>query len=285
MEELKSDEVVQISDAVEGDGSYSQAYAIGYKSIDDALKGGFRFGDMCIITGVSGHGKSLLAYNMALNLAERDYSSLYFSFELTIDNLFAKLVETGAPVKNLKIYTPKFNTSGNIDWIKKKIIEAKEKYNTSFVFIDDADYLSPTKRIFDSSQYRHVVGAICRELKSLAIELEIVIFLMAHVRKLEKGKGIELQDLSESGDLYKKSDFVLAISRNSVKEMVGGVQTIIYTGYSKLRILKNRITGEHPIVDLELTGGRLIAYKETVKDIRDFTNDNEIEVGEDLFNN
>ncbi|GAG16599.1 unnamed protein product, partial [marine sediment metagenome] len=231
---------------------------------------------------------TFLSQSMALNLAEKDYSVLYFSYEVMIDNMIAKFKETGVDINKLKIYAPKKNTSGEVDWIKKKIIEAKEKFDVKFIFIDDVDFLYPSKKTFGSNQYRHVLGAISRELKGLAIELEVVIFFMAHVRKTPQGRAIELQDIGESADLYKKADFVLAISRNSTEVNIGGLKTVVYQDHSTLRLLKNRISGEHPIIDLEVESGRLKQYGLKAKDMRDFTGEeksDEIIITNDLFNN
>ena len=118
------------------------------------------------------------------------------------------------------------------------------------LIIDHIEYLSPSN-IRSSDQYRIVLNNVCQELKSLAIELEIVIFLMAHVRKVEK-REVEMQDISESSGIYKLADFVFCITRQSETRMENGRKTEVMENRSIIKMLKNRLTGDLPKLDVIL---------------------------------
>jgi predicted ATP-dependent serine protease len=239
------DEVVNIKDMEKFGGGYSSPFSVGFPAIDTALLGGVREGDLVIITGLSGHGKTLLSQTISVNLSKQMFSSLWFSYEIPLHNLAARFKSMGAPDESFLIFTPRRNTSGNLKWVKEKIKEGMEKYNTKFIFVDHLEFLSPTT-IHNSDQLRMILNSVCMELKTLAIELGVIIFLMAHVKKVES-REVQMQDISESSGVYKLADFVISITRCSeIKMLTSGQKEEAFTNRSIIKILKNRLTGELP---------------------------------------
>jgi len=247
---LSDDKVVHIKDAATRNGEWSTPYPIGFQTIDDAIKGGVREGDLIVGTGLSGCGKTTTFQAVSINLCKQGHSCLWFSYEVIIDNLYAKFKEMGNYDDKLEIFTPKNLSSGNLEWVQEKIKESIVKNNSKFIFIDHVDYLAPKKGIKGTDQKRMVLGEICRELKRMAIDLKVTIFLIAHIKKVQ-GRAVEMQDISESGDLYKIADLVFTVGRNTSIENVGGQKISVMTNLSTFRILKNRITGECPYFEYE----------------------------------
>lgn len=256
-EALNDDAIVHIKDAVKRDGEYTKPYPLGYPVIDSTIKGGVRAGDFIVGTGISGHGKTSLLRNISVNMSKSRESSVWFSYEEMVENMYAKFKEMGVVDKSFKIFTPKQMTSGNLQWIQEKIKESIDKYNTKFVFIDHIEYLTPKKSIKTSDQLRMVLGDICRELKELAMSLEIVIFLISHVKKVQ-GRAIEMQDIGESGHIFKLADLVLGVQRHVTYEVRGGHKMEIFGTTSTLMVLKNRIGGERPIMDFYMDNDIII---------------------------
>jgi predicted MPP superfamily phosphohydrolase len=156
-----------------------------------------------------------------------------------------------ADTEKLKVYTPKKLKSGNVGWIYQKIIEGVEKFGTKFIFIDHLDFLTPQRQT--DEQRRIVISDICIELKNLAKELGVVVFLLAHVRKVQFSRAVELQDLSESGATYKLADFVFTIEREASIENISGKKAEVYrTNNGTVRMLKNRLTGVQPIMNFQM---------------------------------
>lgn len=247
--------VVPIKEACERDGEYTEAYPTGYSIFDDAMKvgdqvkGGVRDGDLVVITGLSGHGKSTYAQNLTVNFGKEAFFSLWFSYEVLMDNLYAKFKEMGVESDCL-IYTPKKNVSGVTKWIKEKIEEAQDKYSVKMVFIDHLDFLSPSD-VRSSDQQRIVLKNICKELKEIAIDSKVIIFLMAHVKKVQ-GREVEMQDLSESSGIYQLADFVFSVSRTFDIEVTKEKKVLYSQNKGVIKILKNRLTGEQPCMSFVL---------------------------------
>lgn len=254
---LSDDNVVHIKDAILKEGKYTTPYPIGYDIIDDAMKGGVREGNLIIMTGLSGDGKSTTLQGISVNLSNNGNNCLWFSYEMLIDDFYARFKEMGCNCENLKLYIPKQMTSGNLGWVQKKIKEGLEKFNTKFIFIEDTDDLIPMEKIRNSDQERIRLKNVCVELKHLAKRLEIIIFLVHHLKKVY-GRAAEMQDLKESASVFQKADFVLTVERYVEIVSIGGRKTEVMTGESAIRILKNRITGQKVKMNFHLENNRIV---------------------------
>lgn len=246
----EKDEVVLIKEATRRNGELSRPFSVGYDAINNSIRGGVREGELVVVTGIPGHGKTTLLQNFIINMSRACLSCLLFSYEVTTDNLYAKFKEMGADIDSLKIYTPKRNTTGNLEWVERKIIEGKEKYGTKFIFIDDIDALTP-KNIRSSDQKRIILKQIAQELKMMALDLEVVIFLTCHTKKVQ-GRAVEMQDIAEASGIYQKADTVLVVTRNSVTRIINGLDHTEFSNISTVRFLKNRLTGDCSFFDFTL---------------------------------
>lgn len=258
---MEEDPVVPIKDATERSGHYTEPTPLGYPTFDNAIRGGVREGDLIIGTGVSGEGKTLTFQNISVKLSNAGHSCLWFSYEVMMDNLYAKFKEMGCNENNLKLFSPKRMTTGNLEWIQEKIKEGTEKYNTKFIFIDHIDFLAPKREVRNTDQKRVILRDICSELKTMAIDLKITIFLIAHVKKVQ-GRAIEMQDISEASGIYQLADMIFAVSRNKITQTRGGEEIKIPTENSTLRMLKNRITGEQPVMDFYVRNSLIVPINE-----------------------
>lgn len=253
------DSVVHISDAITRK-EYTAPHGMGFKKLDEAFMGGVRDGDLVVITGLSGEGKTTLAQNISANMSNSLSPSLWFSYEVMLDNLYAKFKEIGAEDEDYLVYVPKRNTSGNVGWIKEKTKESLAKYGSKFIFIDHLDYLSPTN-VNSTDQYRMVLRNICQELKTMAIDLGISVFLMAHVKKVQ-GREIEMQDISESSGIYQLADFVIAVKRKFELKNEGGEKIRMYDNRGSASILKNRLTGQLITMNYYVERNKIKTYDE-----------------------
>jgi len=247
---LKEDKIVPLKEACKSNGEYTASFPLGFKLFDDAMKGGVRGGDMIICTGKSKSGKTTLCENFTYNLSIAGFPSLWFSYEVLVDNLYAKFKEMGS-VENIKAYAPQKCVSGNISWISEKIKEGLKEFGTKFVFIDHLDFLTPAAKN-NMDILRIAIRDICAELKSIALNLEITIFLVAHIRKIPHDRIVEMQDLGESKSLYQIPDYIFAVQRLEEENNIGTNKLRITKPNSVLRMLKNRLTGIEPIIKYRL---------------------------------
>lgn len=247
------DYVVPIKEACEHDGEYSESYQLGFPIFDQAMmigdekRGGVRDGDLVIITGRPGEGKTSFAQAIIKNLSEDYLFSIFFSYEVMVDNVYAKFKLMGMGDDPIVI-VPKKIITGNLKWVKEKIIEAQEKHMIKFAVIDHIDFLTPSD-MKNSDQLRMVLKNTTLELKSMAIELGIIIFLIVHTKKVPNHREVELEDIGESSGIGQLADFVFSVARDFLEDDRG---VMIATDNGLIKILKNRLTGKQPYMKFHM---------------------------------
>ena len=174
-------------------------------SLDDAIEG-FKSGELIVISGPTKNGKTLLAQSLTAEFTKQNVFPLWFSYEVMPRYFLASFPEL--PL----FYLPRKLRSTNVGWVRGKIIESHEKYKTRVIFIDHLHYLFDMARVRNPSIE---IGTVIRQLKSLAVEHELVIFLLCHTRKgASELKDLSYESIRDSSFVSQESDCVLMISRN-----------------------------------------------------------------------
>lgn len=235
------DEVVHFSESARRHAvNILEKIPTGFPMFDEALGGGVNDGDLVVISGQTGHGKTTMAQTMTFNMTDQVFPCLWFSYEVLTPYLWSKFQSMGMREDTL-VYIPFKHVTGNISWITKKILESKQKYFTKTVFIDHLGFLEPglnDDRRMSRDNYSLYMGRICRELKRLAVQEKIIIVLLAHLKKTEEES---VNDLYGSVAIGQESDAVFMVKREL--EADEGAQEY-FTPYTKITLMKNRKTGQ-----------------------------------------
>lgn len=190
-------------------------YKYGISNID-YLTEGFETGEVIVITGWSGYGKSTYVRSMLTNFSRQNLSVLCISYEGKISQFFRKLSK---PLPNF--FLPEKNKSYDMDWMEKRIREGALNNGVKVVLLDHLHFIinPPGPNMKDTYAYTLQVGVLIRRIKELAVELDVAIFLVAHCAKPPKnseGKPPPLPqkaDLKDSSAVEQDSDAVYAIQR------------------------------------------------------------------------
>ena len=275
------DEIIHLAEASklhkqEFDGVF---YPLGYKIFDEVLKGGIKVGDLGVITGHSGHGKSLLAQIISRTVLKEKKKVMWFQFELMPDEFWEKFQAMGVTEEDL-IYVPKNYQNGSLTWIEKKISEGKKR-DINLYFIDLIDFLKPKleeERKKVSGNLSSYITVICEQLKEICKQQKVAIVLMAHTRKPEQGR-VDSEpsafDVKDSAGIIQHSDWLFTIHRLNKREARAtgilnetmGMSQIDSpsqwnddkedTMFSKIKMWKNRRTGKRPYLIVEFRDGLL----------------------------
>jgi replicative DNA helicase len=130
-------------------------------------------------------------------------------------------------------FLPRKNLQKNLDWIKDRIKEGILKYGVDVVYIDYLHFLVEFSRITNSSL---VIGGVMRELKMLAINEGLIMFLVVPPTKVEQYKKIKMHQMRDSSLIQHTADIIMSINR--IRE---GTRI---TDTGALHILKHRRTGK-----------------------------------------
>lgn len=212
----------------------------------DFITGGFCFGDLVAVSASTGQGKSEFCRTLTHMFAQQTINCLWFSFEETLPQFIRRFNEI--PL----FYIPITMKSGDLNWVEERIKMGLERYQTRIVFIDHLHFL------FDMAKYSGnislEIGTIMRELKKLALKYNVIIFIIAHLKKVGGKAEPTLADLRDSSFVGQESDFVFILWRNRAKGAARG-EIGEYTDTTTVSIQKNRRNGTLGRFTMQLVDG------------------------------
>lgn len=209
-------------------GTNMTGISTGWKYLDKYL-GGWNKGNMVVIAGRPGSGKTAIALSLAIDCC-RSAKALFISLEMSKEEIAKRYLSFIANVENYKIRSARVTESDlkditdrlygmNMDFylddgsnsdindIVAKIKLHKAKYGLDIVFIDYMQLIKSHQKVREQE-----IAHISRTLKLLAKELGITLVALAQLsRETEKraDKRPMLSDLRESGQIEQDSDIVL----------------------------------------------------------------------------
>lgn len=216
------------------------------KTTLDKLLGGFREGQLVVISAPTGQGKTTFCQTLTMDFLKQDLKSIWFSYEVGIVEFMDKFPEIPS------FFMPRRLKQNSMQWLETRIMEGVAKYDCKIVFIDHLHYLLEMQKMAEAKSLSLLVGMMMRELKRIAIDNEIVIFLVSHMRKstyrIEKVEDLpDIDSLRDSSFVGQESDVVLFLNRMKEKDDNGHQ---VYTNETILKVAKNRRTGNLGYVKL-----------------------------------
>lgn len=220
----------------------------GVQTIDRLHDGGFEAGELVIVTGPTGEGKTSLLMSMTKNMSEAGSASVWFTLEVTPRQFLKKISMGGKEIVPL-FYLPKENTDNQVEWIEERIIEAKVKHNAKVIFIDHIHQIMSMAKMNKTTNISWELGDLVGKLKDIALTHNLIIFLIAHTKDDPMGSAREprKEDIRDSGLISRLADSIVGIWRvpddekleGSRRKPLGESDT-----KSKVRVFKNRRTGK-----------------------------------------
>jgi len=217
-------------------------------TLDEVLNGGFRVGQLIVLTGRRGEGKSTLGSMIGVEALKQDFPSFFYSGEL-MDFYFRNWMDRQILGKEMSatdtteedrlflnqfyadkayIYDNQIVDIGETEDIPRTIEKAIAQQGCSFIMVDNLmTALDPESEDLYRAQSKFV-----GELASLAKKYSVIILLIAHPRKTSS--NLSNDDISGSADITNKADIVLTYGRD---------QDSADQDLRKLYVIKNRLTG------------------------------------------
>lgn len=220
----------------------------GLPSLDQCTDG-FRKQQLVVVSGPPKAGKTALTASFTASFMKQGKRCVWFPFEGMYEELFARFPDV------LDFHLPNRMERGRIEWMEDRIVEAKQKYGTEIVFIDNLDFLCDPKAVREmkgiAANYSTYVGSVVQEIKELAVAHDMLIFLMSHITK-NKWTSDALptaEDLRDTGKTAQLADVVMMIARKRAT-----IGSEIYAGtYATIGVIENRLNGKTRKIDVQLT--------------------------------
>ncbi len=218
----------------------------GYPSLDAILKG-FIPSQLIVMSAATKSGKT--TFCMELTHRMKAENPLWLSFEEGMDELLTKFKETHGTVPHT--YSPLQMKGNTLEWVEKKIVEAKVKFDTKLVFIDHLHFIVP----FTSERQDLAIGQAMRELKRMARDWGVVIVLIAHIKKVRVDRSPTLEDLRDSSFVAQEADTVIMLYRHAFRDDEGDMSV---TNNVNVSVLANRRTGKTGNVKMVYENGKFL---------------------------
>ena len=221
----------------------------------DTMTGGSPIGGMIVFAGRPGMGKTALALTILKHMAEAGHPSAFFTYEMSAQELTARLIAMDSELSFRKIWSNELSPSevkwmmasakrierlpvviddavGDLENLIARVRKYKASHKVKVVFVDYLQLLA------DGGESRvEEVGRISRSLKLIAMELDLAVIALSQLnRSVEHrdDKRPTLSDLRESGAIEQDAHAVGMLYRQDYySERIGN-------GRAELIFRKNR---------------------------------------------
>jgi len=241
----------------------------------DYILSGFAGGELTIIAGRPGSGKTTLAIDIMVRMALSGIPSAFFSYEMPTSELLLKIMGNMTEINSKKFRHPEtiqdyellqidaavskieglpFNIVDEVSGldatrIRTKIASLKNRFGVRIVFIDYLQ-LIPMMKGTERISTADAIGKTTKALKEMAKEFNITIVVMSQLtRECESNKYARpiLKNLRDSGHIESDADRVLFVWRPEYHNY----QTIDYLGkemdtWGKACIIQEKFRGGSP---------------------------------------
>jgi replicative DNA helicase len=250
-------------DAAAAGESAGDSFATGFPSIDKVLGSGVRTGDLIVIGGEVGCGKSSLALAVALRMAQAGTAVAFLTHEMSSERVLERALAiegrcriddmrsgalneltraaVGAVAVRLRENTPRFEAlaAGGTGALGTVLARAP---SPQVVIVDSLQGLALGERPLNEE-----LATAVRALKRMAIDLDVAMLVTSHVQPAHPDRPDPrpaLDDFDALGAVKQDADVVLGIFREEMVHPDSGVD-----GATELLVLKNR-NGNTGYVDL-----------------------------------
>lgn len=179
----------------------------------DRLLNGVEPGELILVSGPTGEGKTTLLMSITKNMAAGDTPSAWFTLEVTPE-AFIRKIKKGSGGVLPHFYLPNKNTDNQIDWLEERIIEAKVKFDVKVVFIDHVHQIFSLHKL-QNPNISLELGDMVSRIKQMAIDHHLVIFLIAHTRDNSTNPNAEprKEEIRDSGLISRLADAIVLVWR------------------------------------------------------------------------
>jgi replicative DNA helicase len=228
----------------------------GFPSLDKLLGGGLRRGDLIVLGGDVGSGKSALALALALRVARQERPAHFYSGEMTVERVLerALAMEGRARIDDLRRGTMDEETRAGVGAAAVRLrdgLPVIERIPTGgvaaiaeevqavgglqLVVVDGLEALLPGARESDEEG-----AAAVRALKQLALDTKSAVLLTTPLPRLaaRDDRRPVMDDFGAGGAVKERADVVLALFREGMYDSARDI-----AGATELLVRKNRNGG------------------------------------------
>ena len=224
-----------------------------YDSLNKLIDG-FRYEQLVVLSAQEKTGKTSFAIELVDSL--EDTNPCYFLFEQSAQEIIRQRKERGQEVPHG--YAPKKNIDNRWAWVEKRMMESMVKYGSRVFVIDNVDWLE--KEYGYNQRTDEVMRDLLLKVKNFCKQWEVIIFLIAHVKKVPMDVIPQPDDIKDTSAFKQIADIVLILWRKTKEEKVEGTKTKApyRTNETLLWVAENRQTGKTGYTQFVFNGKNFI---------------------------
>ncbi|CAB3237528.1 unnamed protein product [Arctia plantaginis] len=221
------------------------------------LLGGHRRGELTVLTGPTGCGKTTLCAEMSLDLAQQGVNTLWGSFEIRNSRLARTMLQqfAGVPLEQnlqdfdkyadefekLPIYYLAFHGQQPIKVVMEAVEHARYMHDISHVVVDNVQFMLGLGEEREGDRYQRQ-DAVIAAFRTFATARHCHVTLVMHPRKERESEDLSTSSIFGSAKASQEADNVLIIQDKRLTAV---------RGKKYLQVAKNRYSGELGIVPLD----------------------------------
>lgn len=220
----------------------------------DSYTGGFSYGQLIVLSAAEKSGKSTWALQMANQMKEHE--PCCFLFEQSPREIIRQMKERKQDIPYF--LTPLNNIDNSFSWLEKRMMEAMIKRGARLFVIDNFDWLE--KEHSKNLRSDEIAKDILLRLKNFCTTWEVVIVLIAHVRKIPMQQIPQPDDIKDTAAFKQIADTVLILWRKVKEEKIDGTKTKAFyrTNETLLWVAENRRLGKTGYCQFVFNGNKFI---------------------------
>ncbi|XP_013167046.1 PREDICTED: twinkle protein, mitochondrial [Papilio xuthus] len=221
------------------------------------LLGGHRRGELTVLTGPTGCGKTTLCAEMSLDLAQQGVNTLWGSFEIRNSRLARTMLQqfAGVPLEHnlhdfhkyaddfqkLPIYYLAFHGQQPIKVVMEAVEHARYMHDIAHVVVDNVQFMLGVAEDRDGDRYLRQ-DAVVAAFRTFATARHCHVTLVMHPRKERESEDLSTSSIFGSAKASQEADNVLIIQDKRLTAV---------RGKKYLQVAKNRYSGDLGIVPLD----------------------------------
>ncbi|XP_063834698.1 mitochondrial DNA helicase [Ostrinia nubilalis] len=221
------------------------------------LLGGHRRGELTVLTGPTGCGKTTLCAEMSLDLAQQGVKTLWGSFEIRNSRLARTMLQqfAGVPLEQnlqdfhkyadefqkLPVYYLAFHGQQPIKVVMEAVEHARYMHDIAHVIVDNVQFMLGLGEERDGDRY-HRQDAVIAAFRTFATARHCHVTLVMHPRKERESEDLSTSSIFGSAKASQEADNVLIVQDKRLTAV---------RGKKYLQVAKNRYSGDLGIVPLD----------------------------------